>query len=264
MADLVVVAGLDGRILFCNAAVRRTLGYTSEDLCAMYVPELFPDAHRAEGRAAFEAAVRGELDSSPIPLARWDGVLVPADTRLWRGRWSGADCLFCLCKNLTYELEAEQRFERLFRNNPTPMALSTVPGRRFADVNDAFLDVLGYAAPDVIGKTSSELGLFVSPAQQSALADRLLADGRVAGVELQVRRSDGTVLDGLFSGEVFSSQGQKSILTVMVDITEQKRAEAELFQTNLELEAATLRANQLTLHAELASITTRRPPAARG
>ena len=48
--------------------------------------------------------------------------------------------------------QAQQRFERLFRSNPTPMALSTLHDGRFRDVNDAFLETYGYAREEVVGK----------------------------------------------------------------------------------------------------------------
>jgi signal transduction histidine kinase len=48
---------------------------------------------------------------------------------------------------------------------------------------------------------------------------------------LQIQRKDKALLDGLFSGEVISSQGQQYFLTVMIDITERKRAEAEVLRT---------------------------------
>ncbi len=227
MADLVVVASIKGRIVFTNAAVRRTLGYTADDLLSMDVAQLYPEARRGEAEALLADFVRGDQTSSSMSLARWDGVLVPADTRVWRGRWSGADCLFLLCKNLTFELEAEQRFERLFRNNPTPMALSTESGR-FADVNDGFLALLGYQRHEVIGRTSADLRLWVNPEDQAVTARHLLADGHISGVELQVRCRDGRICDGLFSGETISFHGERSLLTVMVDITEQKRAHLAL------------------------------------
>jgi len=62
--------------------------------------------------------------------------------------------------------------------------------------------------------------------------------GIISGVELQVRTRDGDVRDGLFSGEIFESQGQRFLLTVMIDITERKRAEAERERTIGELRSA--------------------------
>ncbi len=228
MTDMIMVGTRDGRILFTNSAVTRTLGYSPEELAALHMLELHPADKRQEAEDIFTAMFQGTRESCPLPLARKDGGLVPVETRVWFGRWNGQDCVFGIAKNLTAEQEAQQRFERLFRHNPTLMALSSLPGRQFSDVNDAFLKTLGYSRGDIIGKTAEDFALFVHPEQQAALADKLRADGRLANCELQVRRQDGAILDGLFSGEVISSQGRQHFLTVMVDITDRKQAEAAL------------------------------------
>jgi PAS domain S-box-containing protein len=228
ITDMIMAATPDGRLLYCNAAVTRLLGYTTEELRGMPLLDLHPADRRGEAAEIFAAMFRGERESCPLPLVTCGGALVPVETRVWFGKWNGADCLFGVCKDLSSEQEAKQRLERLFRNNPTLMALSTLPDRRFADVNEAFLKALGYTRDEVIGKSAAELALFVCPDEQAAAADELQAVGRVADLEMQVRRRDGAILEGLFSGEVISSQGRQYFLTVMVDISAHKRADADL------------------------------------
>ena len=253
IGDMIVVATPQGRILFTNQALRHKLGYTGDELSAMHVLEVHPPDKRPEAEQIFATMLRGEGVTCPLPMARKQGGLVPVETRVWFGRWNGADCIFGISKDLSTEQEAQQRFERLFRRNPTLMALSVLPERRFFDVNDAFLQALGYTRAALIGQTSRELGLFVHPEEQEAVAHSLQADGRIADFELQVRRQDGAILDGLFSGELIQSQGQQYFLTVMVDITARKRAERELLETNRSLEQTTARANEMAAQAEFAN-----------
>lgn len=61
--------------------------------------------------------------------------------------------------------------------------------------------------------------------------------GHLNDVELKVRHKNGTILDGLFSGDVVSSHGKQYLLTVMVDITERKRVEKALHESERELQA---------------------------
>jgi PAS domain S-box-containing protein len=225
MTEMIIVGTQAGRILFTNPAVTRTLGYSAEELATMHVLDVHPSKDRREAEEIFAAMFRGEREICPLPMAHKDGGLVPVETRVWFGRWDGQDCIFGVSKNLTAEQEAQQRFERLFRHNPALVAVSALPDMRFDDVNDAFLKTLGYSRDEVIGRTSAELGLLVHPEQQAAAADKLLAEGHFAGFEFQVRRKDGAILDGLFSGEVISNQGRQYFLTVMIDITERKLAQ---------------------------------------
>ncbi len=248
MADMIIVGTPEGKILFTNAAVTRTLGYEPEELTRLQVLDVHPADKRQEAGEIFAAMFRGDRASCPLPLARKDGSLVPVETRVGFGQWNGMNCIFGISKNLSAEVEAQQRFERLFRNNPALLALSTLPDRRFFDVNDAFLLALGYSRAEVLGHTAAELGLFPDPEQHALVADRLQAEGRIGDCELQVRRKDGAIVDGLFSGEVISSQGQQFFLTVMIDITERKRAEAELLRTlATERELSALKTNFVSM-----------------
>ena len=228
IGDLIVVGTPDGRILYTNAAVTRKLGYTREELEGMHVLDLHPVACRAEAEQIFSAMFRGERDTCPLPLGSKSGALLPVETRAWFGRWNGEDCIFGVSKDLAAEQEATQRFERLFRHNPALMALSSVRQNAFVDVNDMFLATLGYSREDIVGKGSHEINLFPSADHQRQIRDQLRLSGRISNVELQVRCKDGALLDGVFSGEIITSQGEEYFLTVMINVTERKQLEQEL------------------------------------
>ncbi|MBI9104931.1 MAG: PAS domain S-box protein [Spirochaetales bacterium] len=239
MNDMIFVGTPDGQIFFTNTTVTKKLGYSNEELTSMHVLDVHPSDRRQEAEAIFGAMFRGERDVCPLPLAKKDGTLIPVETRVWFGRWNGEDCIFGISKDLTSEQEAQQRFERLFRNNPALMALSVMPDRRFTDVNDKFLKTLGYTLSEVVGKTAADLAMFPQPLEQAVVAETLLADGKIQDFKLQVRRKDGVVLKGLFSGEIINSQGHQYFLTVMIDITDRKNAEEALNRSINRLNLAT-------------------------
>lgn len=224
MADIFVVGTPDGRILFANSAACVKTGYSPADLAAMHILDLHPVDKRAEAEEIFASMLRGERSTCPLPLAHKNGTLVPVETRAWFGRWNGEDCIFGVSKDLTAEQEAQQRFERLFRNNPALMALSTIPDRRFFDVNNTFLAVTGYTREEVLGRTSAQLDLSMQPEQHQAAAQQLKTSGQITNVEMKIRCKDGTLRDGLFWGEVIHSQERDYFLTLMIDITERKQA----------------------------------------
>jgi PAS domain S-box-containing protein len=222
--DILLVGSLDGKIIYANRAITRKLGYSPGDLRSMPLLALHPPEFLAEAEEIYAAMWRGERDSCPLPLRAADGRIVPVETRVWFGRWNDEDCVYGICKDLTVEQEALQRLDRVFQLNPSPMAVSTIPGRAFTDVNDAWLRTVGYDRSEVIGRTSDELDLFVDPEQQRRVGDQLAATGRVKDVDLRIRRRDGRFVDGLFSGEIITTQGRQFFLTVMLDQTERKRA----------------------------------------
>ena len=226
--DIIVVATPDGRLVYANPAASTRLGYSAGELTALQVLDLHPPDKRGEAEAIFAAMLKGERESCSLPLQTKSGALVSVETRVWSGKWNGADCIFGVSKDLTAEQEALQQFERLFNGNPALMAVSSLPGGRFTDVNEAYLSTLGYTREEILGHTTEDLGLFAQLEQQREIVQQLLTQGSVADFELEVTCKDGTVLDGLFNAEIIESQGRQYALTVMIDQTERKQAERAL------------------------------------
>ncbi|HPF70361.1 MAG TPA: PAS domain-containing protein [Candidatus Krumholzibacteria bacterium] len=238
IGDLVLIGDLEGRIIYSNPAASQKLGIPPEQLAGRSILALHPESVREEAATILAGMFRGERDTCPLPLQRADGTIFPVETRVWFGTWSGERCIFGLCKDLTAEQEALQKFDRLFRLNPALMALSDMEDRRFTEVNDAFLQVLGYRRNEVVGKTVRDLDLFPDQDEQDRAAALLAGTGSLREFELKVRTNDGSLRRGLFSGDIIESQGKRFFLTVMLDITERKKAEAEREQTIRELQNA--------------------------
>ena len=225
--DMILVSTVDGRIMYSNAAITDKLGYDFVEFYGMYLLELYPQDKRSEIEENFATMLRGERASCLLPLQTKNGTLIPVETRVWSGNWDGVDCVFSACKDLRAEQEAQQRFEHIFRSNPNLMTLSSLDGR-FSDVNDAFLQTLGYSRVEVIGNTAEELTLFTQLEQYFDVGKELARRGRIQNVELKIRRKDGRLLDGLFNVEIIESQGQINLLIVIVDISELKQVELAL------------------------------------
>ncbi len=236
--DVIVITSLKGVILSVNPAVLRKLGYEQAELIGKNVWELYPETDRREIIKRGRDMVKGDLSSFKLSIETKTGQLLPLETRVWHGQWNGQDCLISFSEDLSVEQEALARFESLFRNNPALMAISTIPDNKFSDANQAFLARLGYSAEEVLGKASAELNLFVHPEQQAQVREQLRSTGHISEIELQVRRKDGQLLDGLFSGEILGTPGKEYFLTVMIDITERKLAEKELRENQEKLEHA--------------------------
>jgi PAS domain S-box-containing protein len=226
--DMIFIADPQGKVFHVNCAVTRKLGYSYEEIKGMHVLEVHPLDKRKEAEEIFGDMFAGRRDFCPLPLARKDTSLLPVETRVWFGKWDGADCIFGISKDLSREQELLQKLNRVFEVNPTLMAISRIDNRIFTEVNRAFLDTLGYTSDELVGKSSADLNLFVDHETQVKIAEELLATGVVRNQELRVRKKNGEIVTGLFSGETIESQGTKFFLTVMTDITINKRFEQEL------------------------------------
>ncbi|HPF17745.1 MAG TPA: PAS domain-containing protein, partial [Thermotogota bacterium] len=225
MDDLIFVGTTEGKMLFTNKAVTDKLGYRKEEFQGMHILDVHPQDRRAEAETIFGEMFRGERDSCPLPLQKKSGELLPVETKVWFGKWNDEQVIYGISKDLSKQQAALDKFTKLFESNPALMAVSSLPDKRFIDVNQVFLNTLGYEKYEVLGSTSEELNIFVEPEKQKNIAEELSETGRLREIELKVRAKDGRILTGLFSGEIIDNQYERVFLTVMTDITKQKEAE---------------------------------------
>ncbi len=134
--------------------------------------------------------------------------------------------------------EALQKFNKIFDNNPTLIAISTIPEGIFTDVNNTFLTKTGFSKAEIIGKTVAEIGLFTQPEKQIFAREDLSVNGSISNLELEIKTKSGKILHGLFSGEILESQGKNFFMTVMVDITARKLVENILVESESNLAEA--------------------------
>ena len=113
----------------------------------------------------------------------------------------------------------------LFHLNPAPIALVSLPDRKYVDVNEASLKMTGYTREEIIGKTSDDLKTFVDFKEKEETFKKLLEQGHLNNFELRIRRKDGNILDGLFSAEIIESRGKMYLLVLMMDMTSRKLSE---------------------------------------
>jgi PAS domain S-box-containing protein len=124
------------------------------------------------------------------------------------------------------ELKAsEEKFSKAFKSSSSLLAISTLDQGLFIDVNDSFLDILEYNRDEVIGKTSSELNIFLEWDDRQQATEILMKEGRIRGYEVKVQTKSGKVRWGSFSAIIINLQDQDYLLTIMTDITSHKETE---------------------------------------
>ena len=229
---LIIIANEKGELLYSNEAVIQKLGYSVDELFGMNVIDLYPYDLRLDAARIFSEMLIGAQNSCPHPFCRKDGSFLSIETKVWLGKWDRKDCIFSISKDLSKEEESFQKFTKIFENNPSLMAISSIPEGKFTEVNQSFLTKTGYTREEVIGKTAGQLDLFIEPGKQMEVSDELKKTGSIHNFELKVKTKTGEGMIGLFSGELIENQGKKYFLTVMVDVTESKNLEKEIQHQN--------------------------------
>jgi PAS domain S-box-containing protein len=122
--------------------------------------------------------------------------------------------------------QSETLFEKAFRLAPVPMAVADLEDWfRFILVNEAFVDTMGHAEAEAVGRTAAELGLWDDPGAAGDLERRLREARTVRDVEVRLRGRRGGVMDCLLSAEAVAIDGRPCALWAMQDVTERRRTE---------------------------------------
>ncbi len=132
--------------------------------------------------------------------------------------------------------ESEQRFAKIFNNSPIGVNLVKLGDSTVVDINDAYLEIIGYSKEEVIGKTAKELNLFVDFELRERLLQELWETGRLINKLAQFRSKSGETKIVLASVELIEIGGELMSLNAAIDITEKIKAEEKIREKNEELQ----------------------------
>jgi len=114
------------------------------------------------------------------------------------------------------------------------------------DVNDGFLQLFGYSRTEVIGRSATELNLWVDPADRSRVMTAFRVQKNLTNLEARFRTRTGEIITGLISVEDIILHGQECILVMLTDITGRKQAEDLLLASYNQLAEASDLARSLS------------------
>lgn len=123
---------------------------------------------------------------------------------------------------------SENRFSKAFNSSPSLMAINTLSNGKFVDVNESFLQIIGYSRNQVIGRSTKELNLWAEPKDCDKVRQEILEQGSIRNLELEFCTKSGQVRMGLLSAETIDLGGEQCILGVMHDITDIRQLEKEM------------------------------------
>jgi two-component system, sensor histidine kinase and response regulator len=245
---------IDSQKHVSNRALQDMLGYKTEELSRIEQwDEIVPLEERAPNAQRYAALVQGkrETDEYQQHFIRRDGRIVACNGRfrLLRDAAGKPQYLVALMEDITERKraeealqESEQLFRSIFENSPVGLGLHNVRKAEYF-TNQALHKMLGCTPDDL---TSIEKwDQVVHPNQRASSAKRYaeLTAGKYdyAEWEQHFLRRDGRVViaDGTFSVIRDTAGNPQYLLNTTKDITDRKRAEAELLSAKEQAIAAT-------------------------
>jgi PAS domain S-box-containing protein len=123
--------------------------------------------------------------------------------------------------------ESEERFRSIVEISPYPIAISDISTGRYLLSNAAFQRITGYSEEEIIGKDARDLGI-MTPEDQERRRGFYQSRNNVESEVFTIIARDGKRSTVLISFIQILLNNQPVILTMAVDITERKRIEEAL------------------------------------
>jgi PAS domain S-box-containing protein len=260
MLEGIQVHDFDWKYLYVNKALLKYSQYSEDELIGHTVMEKYPGIEQTDLFKAMERCMNErisqnletdfvfpdgsivifQLSIQPFP----EGIFIlsiditerkKADEKVKRLNES----LEQKVRERTAELEAtigqlkesQQKFEKVFRASSAGISITRLADATYLDVNEGFIQMMGFSRDEVIGRTSADLGMIVSMTQQEEVLEQVRKQG-YANFEMTVRRKSGRIMEVLVSIETIYLSGEKYAINIISDITERKKVEDQLKKYN--------------------------------
>ncbi|QTA83983.1 Two component system sensor histidine kinase, PAS domain-containing [Desulfonema limicola] len=119
--------------------------------------------------------------------------------------------------------ESESKFKNLFELSPQSIFLEEVETGLIVDVNMEFCKLTQFKSNELISKSSEDLKIF-SKSDKETLISALKQSAEVRGMEIDFMVKDTSKGRAMISAKLIQLKGKLLILSVLLDITEYKKA----------------------------------------
>ncbi|MGQ9509030.1 MAG: methyl-accepting chemotaxis protein [Thermodesulfobacteriota bacterium] len=233
---------LKGNFTFLNSSMCRLLGYPKEELMGMNDRQYMdPEASKKLYHLYQQVYKTGE------PIRGWEQEFLRKDgskrmvevSIFLRKDGEGSPFGFLgLVRDITERKrmeealeESEKEYRTLFNESKEPLFITTVDGQ-FVDVNDALVELFGYASKEELMKTKV-IESYYYPEDRKRFQEVMAKQNYIKDMEIELRKKDGSKIYALLTvntrkdreGHIIGYKG------TIKDITERKLTEEALRQS---------------------------------
>lgn len=120
--------------------------------------------------------------------------------------------------------ESEQRLSTVFKESPSPIAILRLRDNVFLDVNAAFENMTGFSSSEILNKDMTKFKMFSNQQDRLRIFEMIKNQGEIRNYETNLIVRDGRIVTGLLSAIKIVVNGEESLVIVVHDITERKKA----------------------------------------
>ncbi|MGM0453764.1 MAG: PAS domain-containing hybrid sensor histidine kinase/response regulator [Thermodesulfobacteriota bacterium] len=231
----IVAVDADGCVAYANQAWADMHGQVRDEIVGWHIKRFHSEEQfKQEVRPFTEIVARKGSHSCEISHIRADGTPFPTHmtASLQKDADDQSDGFIGVAADISEQKKVEDalraseiKFRHLFSLSPEPITVSDLTGRIY-EVNEKFCRLTGYSRRRVIGKTALDLGF--TPEKWQQIIHALTTEGEVAGHEIDFYAENQQKHHMLIFAKLIEIKDEFVVLSVLHDITEQRRLEDRL------------------------------------
>ncbi len=232
--DGIVVLDQNGNVYESNQRFAEMLGYSLEEVRQLQVWDWefqFPPEQVLD----MIQSVDETGDHFETQHRRKDGTIYDVEISTNGAVFAGEKLIFCVCRDITGRKraeealrESEEKFSAAFRSSPDMMTIVNLQDGKYAEVNDSFVHFSGYSREELIGHSNDEFNMWVNLEERDRMTRLLEEQGTMRHEEYDFRTKSGEICTWLCSADIINIGGESCMLAVATDITERKKAQEAL------------------------------------
>lgn len=228
--DLFFVVDFQGHIIDFNDRVLERLNYSREELLGKHVSLIHPKDRSEELKNNLEKVRMKRTDYSNIPAITKDALIFPIETRVTEGLWNEEKVFFAISKDISELTISEEKFSKAFNDGGASMFIAKFNDGEFLEVNDTFLDFIGYKKEEVIGRSALDLGLMSDCKYRDFIKKKISTDRKISDLEIEFLSKDKIVRTGLASIVPLNINNEKCLLASIIDISDRVEYEEKILE----------------------------------
>ena len=242
--DAVVISRIsDGKILDANQAFLDSSGFERSEVLGRTTLELGIWVNECDLQNFVDTMALGDsVQDMEVQSRRKNGEIFWMRLSASEIEIDGEQCRLTFAKEITEVKAAEQnlasaaeallaseeRYRTVFHTSLDCITVSHLSDGRYVDVNKAFLDLIGIEPEEIVGRTSTDLGIWANPETRTEIVEMLRRNPTLRDFQTEFVKKSGEKFWVLISASVIQIGGISCVVSVVRDISGVKAAESTI------------------------------------